>query len=116
LCEVTKDSLLASVLCKPEPFAAPDGSTFFLRPFAVVDTLAVREWQKANSPDLIYQILFVRAVCDEAGNRLFADAEAPTVSEFRWPIVEAVARRVLEMNGIGEKAEAPKAPSATTAN
>lgn len=109
-----KTKLLAALALRPVPFTIEAaGAEVFLLPWPTRERQAFQALARAAGdgplPDL-YEQLFVRSVCDEAGVRLFADDEVAAARVLNGLALEEVALRVIELNGL-EPADEKKAPS-----
>lgn len=72
-------------------------------------------WQEQHGAESNYQWLFVRSVCDDEGVRIFTDDDATAVAELDGRTVNAVCRRIIELNGMGggDAAGKDSSPSGT---
>lgn len=105
---MTKADILAGLRKQPVPFEVA-GLSLFLKPWTVATRMEFAVWRKANpgaTPDLLVK-LFTLSACDESGVLLFADANPADLADLDGAAIEAVAARVVELNGIGS--DDPKA-------
>ncbi len=110
----TREELLSALTARPVPFTA-GGRSCFLKPLLVEDLLAVQAWAKAREGNGgSHKFLFVRSVCNEAGERLLTDEDTGIVDTLLGGFVDGAMQRIYEISGL-ERAEG-KAPSTSGPN
>lgn len=109
----TKADLIAAFRTAPVPFEV-GGQSFHVRPLLVGDMMAVHAYQKSRADGGTAPMVFVRAVCDAGGNRVFDDTDTDMVEHtFCGGVVDAVLNKVFEISRLAEAPQG-KAPSTTS--
>lgn len=99
---MTKADVIAALKGRtPVPFEV-GGVKLWLRPWTAATRAEFAVWRKSNGgPVGLYSRLAALSVCDESGALLFGEADAADLDGFDSVLMEAVATRVLELNGLG---------------
>jgi hypothetical protein len=115
----TRVRLFNSMATKPLQLTLPGGrDPVFLQRWTAKDRQQFQSLVKAASPGVLpnlYEQLFIRSVCEEAGNLLCTVDDISEVGKLDGYMLELIATEVIRMNGIGGDDE-KKAPSPTTPN
>jgi hypothetical protein len=106
----TRSEILSFLAVYPEPVTLPGGRTVHVRRWTAAERQAFQREHKADAGRL-YERLFVASVCDEAGNRLFTPADLDAVGHLDGAALEAVAVRVLQLNGLADDSPDPSTAS-----
>lgn len=101
---MTKADLIAGLKRSPVPFEA-GGLSLRLLPWTVATRTEFALWRAENAgPVGLYAKLAALSVCDESGALILADAAPAELEALDGLALEAIAERVLELNGMGASA------------
>jgi hypothetical protein len=110
---------------KPSPTTLENGNTVYLRRMTAADRLAWFERIDSRSKDDAAASfatnledsawLLAIALCDESGNRIFADGELGEIKQIDGLTLNRLADEIITLNGMGAKSkeDAEKKPETT---
>jgi hypothetical protein len=113
---MNKNDLLSALSLKPVAFEA-HGLSLLLKPWSAADRQTFHHWQQAREKENtagLYEKLFISSVCDADGKLLFTESDFEAVAASNGQVVEAVALRVMEINGLSKPDPKASGSSGTT--
>lgn len=90
---------------KPVLVEVPEwGITLWLRIWTAAERAELTRWA-ATAPDIATKVGFDQrvaalSVCDESGNRLYTDEQAPELSALDGDVLDRLAEKALKINGL----------------
>jgi hypothetical protein len=102
---MTRDELLSYGRPIPHAVELLDGRSVYLLPLSAAQRASVLEHAKREPASVAYYALTL-SLCNEHGERLFADGEYPLIGELLAGLVDQLAEQVLEHGGLAPKAQA----------
>lgn len=98
---MTREDVLAALRRSPVPFEVA-GLSLWLQPWTARTRAEFSAWQKDNpGPAGLLAKIVSLSVCDERGALLFNEADAAALDDGDGAILEAIADRVIDLNGLG---------------
>lgn len=105
-----RSEILSFLAVYPEPVKLPGDRVVLVRRWTAAERQAFQRDHKANAGNL-YERLFVASVCELSGALIFSPADLDDVSNLDGAALEAVALKVLELNGLAEDSPDPSTAS-----